>query len=569
MTINGWLQIALLLGGTLLLTKPLGLYMFKVFSGERTWLSPVLQPVERGLYRVCGVDEKKEQTWLQYAISLLVFGLVGLVTCYILLRAQGGLPFNPADFKGVSPGLAFNTAASFTTNTDWQSYGGEGTMSYFSQMAALAVHNFFSAAVGIGVALAMIRGVARRRSDTVGNFWVDVTRSILYLLLPMSIVFAIILVWQGVPQTLGNYTSATGLEGVAQTIARGPVASQEAIKQLGTNGGGFFNVNSAHPFENPTPFSGFLEALAILALPAALTYTFGRWVGDTRQGWALFAAAGGILLTGITICYWAEMRANPALSGLHITQALGNMEGKEIRFGVANSAYWLVAATATSNGSVNAMADSFNAIGGMIPLANIHLGEVVFGGIGTGLAGLLLFAFLTVFVAGLMVGRTPEFMGKKILAYDVKMVALAILIFPAAVLLFTGGAVVLDWGTATINNSGPHGFTEILYLFTSQTGNNGSAFAGIGAITGFYESAGGFAILIGRYGTIIPALAIAGSLARKQPAPPSLGTFPTTSLLWVVLLMAVILIVGLLTFFPALALGPVVEHFMGNAGKTF
>jgi K+-transporting ATPase ATPase A chain len=569
MTVNGWFQIALLLAGTMLVTKPLGLYMFKVFSGERTWLSPVVQPVERGVYRICGVDEEKEQSWLQYAMALLVFGFVGLITCYMLQRAQSGLPLNPADLPAVSPGLAFDTAASFTTNTDWQYYGGESTMSYFTQMTALAVHNFFSAAVGIGVALAMIRGVARRRTDVVGNFWVDVTRSILYILLPMSFVFAIFLVWQGVPQTLGGYTSATGIEGVAQTIARGPVASQEAIKQLGTNGGGFFNANSAHPFENPTPITGYFEALAILALPAALTYTFGKWVGDTRQGWALFAAAGGILLAGITICYWAEMRDNPALGGLHINQALGNMEGKEIRNGVSLSAFWLVACTATSNGSVNAMADSFNAIGGMIPLANIHLGEVVFGGIGTGLAGLLLFAFLTVFVAGLMVGRTPEFMGKKIHAFDVKMVALAILIFPAAVLLFTGAGVVLDWGTATINNSGPHGFSEILYLFTSQTGNNGSAFAGIGGLTGFYESAGGFAILIGRYGTIIPALAIAGSLARKQPAPPSLGTFPTTTALWVVLLAAVILIVGLLTFFPALALGPVVEHFMGNAGRTF
>jgi K+-transporting ATPase ATPase A chain len=569
MTGNGWLQIIILFGAVLLLTKPLGLYMFKVFSGERTWLSPVLRPVEKGLYRVSGVDEEKEQGWLAYTIALLLFSIAGLFVTYILERAQGGLPFNPADLPAVTPGAAFNTAVSFTTNTNWQVYGGESTMSYLTQMMGLAVHNFTSAAAGIGVALALIRGISRRRADTVGNFWVDVTRSILYVLLPMSIIVALILVWQGVPQTLGDYTHATGLEGVAQTIARGPVASQIAIKQLGTNGGGFFNANSAHPLENPTPLSNFVECLAIIVLPAALTYTYGRWVGKTRQGWTLFAAMSVVYLGAIFVAYWSEARDNPALSGLHINQLLGNMEGKEVRFGVPLSALWAVTTTVTSNGSVNSMHDSFNALGGMIPLADMHLGEVIFGGIGTGLSGMLLFALLAVFLAGLMVGRTPEYLGKKVQSFEIKMVVAAVLIFPATVLAFTGVAAVTDWGTATLNNAGPHGFSEMLYAFTSQGANNGSAFAGLGANTGYYNSAGGFAMLICRFLAIVVTLAVAGSLARKQPVPAGPGTFPTTGVLWVGLLAGVVLIVGLLTFFPALALGPIAEHFMGNTGVTF
>ena len=569
MTMNGWIQIAILFIAVVAVTKPLGLYMFKVFSGERTWLSPVLVPVERVTYRICGVDETKEQGWISYAISLLIFSLVGLLVTYVIERTQGSLFFNPEHFTAVKPSLAFGTAASFTTNTNWQAYSGESTMSYFTQMAGLAVHNFTSAAVGMCVAVALIRGLARHRADTVGNFWVDTTRGILYILLPISFVAALVLVWQGVPQTLNGYAHATGLEGVAQTIAYGPIASQEAIKELGTNGGGFLNANSAHPFENPTPFSNLLEMFLILCIPAGLTYTFGRWVGNTRQGWTIFAAMSVLLIGGIFVCYWAEARANPALSGLHINQAIGNMEGKETRFGVSLSALFAVVTTVTSCGAVNSMHDSFNALGGLVPLADIHLGEVVFGGVGTGLAVMLLFAVLAVFLAGLMVGRTPEYLGKKVQAYEIKMVALAILIFPAAVLAFTGLGSVTAWGTDGLANSGPHGFSEILYAFSSATANNGSAFAGISVNTGFYNSAQGFAELIGRFLIIIPALAVAGSLARKQPVPANLGTFPTTGVLWVALLVGTVLIVGLLTFFPALALGPIVEHFMGNAGRTF
>jgi K+-transporting ATPase ATPase A chain len=569
MTVNGWVQVLILFGLVLAAAKPLGLYMYKVFSGERTWLSPVLRPVERGLYRISGIDETKEQGWLAYAISLLIFSLAGLVLSYWIMRGQGSLPFNPEDFPAVKPDLAFGTASSFTTNTNWQAYSGESTMSYFSQMVALAVHNFTSAAVGTCVVLALIRGIARRRADTVGNFWVDLVRSIFYVLLPISFISALVLVWQGVPQTLSGNAHATGLEGIAQAIARGPIASQEAIKELGTNGGGFLNANSAHPFENPTPLSNLLEMFLILCIPGALTYTFGRWVGNQRQGWTIFAAMSLLFFAGVLICYWAEARDNPALSGLHISQAAGNLEGKEVRFGVSLSALWAVTTTVTSCGAVNSMHDSFNALGGMIPLADMHLGEVVFGGVGSGMAVMLLFAMLAVFLAGLMVGRTPEYIGKKVQAYEVKMVALAILIFPAAVLAFTGVAAVTVWGTATLNNGGPHGFSEMLYAFTSATANNGSAFAGIGVNTGFYNSAQGFAELIGRFLILIPALAVAGALARKQPVPASLGTFPTTGVLWVVLLAGTVVIVGLLTFFPALALGPIVEHFMGNAGRTF
>jgi K+-transporting ATPase ATPase A chain len=543
--------------------------MARVFTGERTWLSPVLRPIEKAIYRASGIDETREQRWLQYAISLLIFSLFGLLLLYILQRVQGSLFFNPQGFGAVKADSAFNTAASFTTNTNWQGYSGESTMSYLTQMGGLTVQNFLSAATGIAVALALIRGLARRRADTVGNFWVDLVRASLYILLPIAFVFALVLVWQGVPQNLNHYVHATTLEGMAQTIAQGPVASQEAIKELGTNGGGFFGANSAHPYENPTAITNFIEMLAILAIPAGLTYTFGRMVGDTRQGWAIFAAMSLVFLAAVGITYWAEAQANPALKGLGIDQAAGNLEGKEARFGVPLSALWAVLTTVTSCGAVNAMHDSFNALGGMIPLANIHLGEVVFGGVGTGLAGMLFFALLAVFLAGLMVGRTPEYLGKKIQSYEVRMVALAILIFPASVLVFTGLAAVTEWGTATLNNAGPHGFSEMLYAFSSGSGNNGSAFAGLGANTGFYNSSIGFATLIGRFLIIIPTLAVAGSLARKQPVPPSLGTLPTTGPLWVGLLVGVVLIVGVLTFFPALALGPIVEHFLGNAGRTF
>jgi K+-transporting ATPase ATPase A chain len=568
-TLSGWIQIAVYFLVLLALTKPLGLFMFKVFTGERTWLSPVLRPVERTIYRVSGVDETREQSWLTYAVSLLAFSLIGMLVLYALQRLQANLPFNPADMPAVKADSAFNTAASFTTNTNWQGYSGESTMSYLTQMAGLAFKNFVSAAAGIAVALALIRGIARRRADTVGNFWVDLVRSTLYVLLPLSIVMGIFLVWQGVPQNLNDYTVVKGLDNFAQTIAQGPVASQIAIKQLGTNGGGFFNANSAHPFENPTALSNFVECLAILLIPAALTYTFGRMVGNTKQGWALFTAMSVIFLAGVTIAYWAEAGANPALKGLGIDQAVGNLEGKEIRFGVPLSSLWAVATTAASNGSVNAMHDSFNALGGLVTMANIQLGEVVFGGAGSGLTGMLFFALLAVFLAGLMVGRTPEYVGKKVQAYEIKMVALAILIFPATVLAFTGLAAVTDWGKQTLNNGGPHGFSEMLYAFSSAGGNNGSAFAGLGANNGFYNSALGFAMLIGRFLIIIPTLAVAGSLARKQPVPPSLGTFPTTNTLWVVLLVGVVLIVGVLTFFPALALGPIVEHFLGDKGVTF
>jgi K+-transporting ATPase ATPase A chain len=568
-TVSGWIQIGFYFLVLLALTKPLGLFMFKVFTGERTWLSPVLRPVERAVYRVSGVDETREQSWLTYAVSLLAFSLVGMLVLYALQRLQGDLPFNPASMPAVKPDSAFNTAASFTTNTNWQGYGGESTMSYLTQMAGLAFKNFVSGAAGIAVALALIRGIARRRADTVGNFWVDLVRATLYVLLPLSIVVAFFLIWQGVPQNLNDYTVVKGLDNFAQTIAQGPVASQVAIKQLGTNGGGFFNANSAHPFENPTALSNFAECLAILLIPAGLTYTFGRMVGNTKQGWALFAAMSVIFLAGVAITYWAEAGANPALKGLGIDQAAGNLEGKEIRFGVPLSSLWAVATTAASNGSVNAMHDSFNALGGLVAMANIQLGEVVFGGVGSGLTGMLFFALLAVFLAGLMVGRTPEYIGKKVQAYEIKMVALAILIFPATILAFTGLAAVTDWGTQTLNNGGPHGFSETLYAFSSAGGNNGSAFAGLGANTGFYNSALGFAMLIGRFLIIIPTLAVAGSLARKQPVPPSLGTFPTTGTLWIVLLIGVVLIVGVLTFFPALALGPIVEHFLGDKGVTF
>ncbi len=569
MTLTGWLQIAVMFLIVLALTKPLGAYMVRIFNGERTLLTPVLAPVERGIYRISGVDPEREQSWVGYTVAVLVFSLVGIVTTYAIERLQGHLPLNPQHLPGLSPSLAFNTAVSFTSNTNWQNYGGETTMSYLTQMMALAVHNFLSAATGIAIAIAVIRGFARRRVDALGNFWVDLTRCILYLLLPISIVFALVLVWQGVPQNLHAYTHVATLQGGTQTIAQGPVASQEVIKQLGTNGGGFFNVNSAHPFENPTPLSDLFELVGIIVLGAALTYTFGKMVGDTRQGWALFTVMSVIFLGAVAVCYWAESGTLPALAGLHIDQSLGNLSGKETRFGTAASSLWAVATTAASNGSVNSMHDSFTALGGMVPMVMIQLGEIIFGGVGSGLYGILVFAVLAVFLAGLMVGRTPEYLGKKIQSYEMKMVALAILVVPASILGFTALASVTHWGLAGLNNAGPHGFSEILYAFTSTSGNNGSAFAGLTGNTTPYNTTLGLAMLIGRFLVIIPTMALAGSLARKQSVPPSLGTFPTTGAMWVVLLTGVILIVGVLTFFPALALGPIAEHFLGNAGKLF
>ncbi len=569
MTFPGWLQIIVFFLALLALTKPLGSYMARVFNGERTILSPALVPVERGIYRIAGVNANEDQRWWVYAIALLLFNLGGVLLLYVLQRIQGFLPFNPQGFSGLAPDLAFNTAVSFLTNTNWQSYGGESTMSYLTQMAGLTVQNFVSAATGIAIALALIRGFARRRADAIGNFWVDLVRATLYVLLPLATIFALLLVWQGVPQNLNAYTDLTTLQGTTQTIAQGPVASQEAIKLLGTNGGGFFNANSAHPFENPTPFTNFLEMLAILAIGAGLTYTFGRMVGNTRQGWALFAAMSLIFLIGAGVAYWAEAHPNPALTGLGIDQAFGNLEGKELRFGIPASSLFAIVTTSASCGAVNAMHESFTALGGLMPMAFMQLGEVVYGGVGAGLYGILIFAVLAVFLAGLMVGRTPEFLGKKVEPYDMKLVALAILVFPASILVLTALASVTGWGLSGLNNAGPHGFSEMLYAFTSTTANNGSAFAGLSANTGFYNTTLGLAMLIGRFLIIVPALALAGSMARKPSVPPSLGTFPTTGPIWVGLLTGVIVIVGLLTFFPADALGPIAEHFLAATGRLF
>jgi K+-transporting ATPase ATPase A chain len=563
MTVNGWIQIGLFCLAIIVCVKPLGLYMARVFEGEIAFL----RPVERLLYRLGGV-KGEEQHWTTYTIAMLAFSVAGFVSLYLIQRLQAVLPFNSQGLAAVTPDLSFNTSISFVTNTNWQSYVGETTMSYVVQMLGLTVHNFVSAATGIALALALIRGFARRSARTVGNFWVDLTRATLYVLLPMSIVMALFLVWQGVPQNLGAYTQAIGLEGVKQLIAQGPVASQEAIKMLGTNGGGFFNVNSAHPFENPTGLTDFAEMWSILVISAALTYTFGRMVKDTRQGWAIFAVMGLLFLGGLGLTYWAEGQGNAAVAAAHVTQA-GNMEGKEVRFGVANSALWATATTDASNGSVNAMHDSFTPLGGLIPIINIELGEIVFGGVGSGLYGMLLFAITAMFVAGLMVGRTPEYLGKKIEAKEVKMAMLAILILPLSILGFTALASVTKLGLAGPLNSGPHGFSEILYAFTSATGNNGSAFAGLTANTPFYNTALGFAMLIGRFLFIVPMMAVAGSLAGKKIVPVSAGTFPTHGGLFVGLLTGVILIVGGLTFFPALSLGPIVEHLAMQTSTFF
>jgi K+-transporting ATPase ATPase A chain len=567
MTLNGWLQIALFSAVIILLVKPFGAYMTTVFSGERTFLSPVLGPVERACYRLCGVDERTDQHWVAYAVSMLLFSLVGFLSLYALMRLQAFLPFNPAGQSAVEEGLAFNTAMSFDSNTNWQSYVPETTMSYLVQMAGLTVHNFVSAATGIALAVALIRGFARRSAKGIGNFWVDLVRCTFYVLLPISIVVGLFFVWQGMPQNLGAYTEVTTLEGAKQVIAQGPVASQEVIKMLGTNGGGFFNANSAHPFENPNAITNFVQMVLIFSIGAALTNVFGRMVGDQRQGWAVFAVMGLLFLGGVSVAYWAEAAGNPAFTALGIDG--GNMEGKEVRFGIANSALFATVTTDASCGAVNAMHDSFTPLGGLIPLFNIQLGEIIFGGVGSGLYGMLLFAVLAVFIAGLMVGRTPEYLGKKIEAREVKMAMLAILILPLAILGFAAIATVVEAGLAGPANAGPHGFSEILYAYTSGTGNNGSAFAGISANTIFYNTTIGLAMFIGRFLMIVPMLAIAGSLAAKRIVPASAGTFPTHGPLFVGLVIGVIVIVGGLTYFPALALGPLVEHLAMNAGNLF
>jgi K+-transporting ATPase ATPase A chain len=575
MTFLGWVQIALYAIVIALITRPFGGYMTRVFNGERTALSPVLRPVERSLYFISGVDEKSEQSWVTYVIAMLFFSAAGFITLYALQRLQAALPFNPQWLAAVTPDLAFNTSVSFVTNTNWQSYTPESTMSYLVQMAGLTVHNFLSAATGIALAVALIRGFARRSTHTIGNFWVDMTRCTLYVLLPVSIIVGLFFVWQGMPQNLNAYTDVTTLEGAKQVIAQGPVASQEVIKMLGTNGGGFFNANSAHPYENPNAITNFVQLVLIFSIGAALTNVFGRMVGDQRQGWAIFAVMGLLFLGGVSVAYWAEAPGNPAFAALGIDstpsaqQAGGNMEGKEVRFGIANSALFTTVTTDASCGAVNNMHDSLTPLGGMVPMLNIMLGEIIFGGVGSGLYGMLLFAILSVFIAGLMVGRTPEYLGKKIEAKEVKMAMLAILILPLSILGFTAIAVVAKAGLAGLANAGPHGFSEALYAYVSATGNNGSAFAGLSANTVFYNSTLGFAMLIGRFLMIVPTLAIAGSLAGKKIIPPSAGTFPTYGTQFVLLVMGVILIVGGLTYFPALALGPIVEHLAMMAGQTF
>src|ERR1700752_2055977 len=575
MTIVGWIQIALFSVIVVLITRPFGGYMTRVFAGERTFLSPVLRPVERAVYWCCGVDEKEEQHWLTYAVAMLFFSVVGFLTLYALQRLQWYLPFNPQDQTGIEPSSAFNTSVSFVTNTNWQSYVPETTMSYLVQMAGLTVHNFVSAATGIALAVALVRGFARRSAASVGNFWVDLTRCTLYIRLPIAIIGALLLCWQGVPQNLGAYTEATTLEGAKQVIAQGPVASQEIIKELGTNGGGFFNANSAHPYENPTPLINLIELIAIFAIGAGLTHTFGRMAGDRRQGWALFGAMAILFLIGVASAIWAEQRGNPQFAAMGIdehasrTQSGGNMEGKEVRFGIVDSALWATVTTDTSCGAVNSMHDSYTPLGGLVPLVNMQIGEIIFGGVGSGLYGMLVMAVLSVFIAGLMVGRTPEYLGKKIEAREMKLAMLFILIFPAVILLPAAIAVVTKVGLAGITNPGPHGFSQILYAYSEASANNGSAFGGLNANSFFYNTTLAFGMLFGRFMMKIPVLALAGSLAGKKVAPPSAGTFPTNGAIFVVLLIGVILIVAALTFFPADALGPIVEHLEMMAGKLY
>lgn len=603
MTLNGWLQILFFFALVLAVTKPLGVFMARVFNCERTFLDPVLRPIERLIYRLTGVDEKREMRWTEYAIAMLLFSVVSMLVLYLMQRMQAWLPFNPQKLANIEPGSAFNSAASFTTNTNWQSYVPEVTMSYLTQMAGLAYHNFVSAAVGIALAIAFIRGIARRQMDTLGNFWVDLTRATLWLLVPFCLVGALLLVADGVPQNLKPYDTVklvdpqtieadkrdangnviNGPDGkplkemqlvTEQVIAQGPVASQEFIKEWGTNGGGFFNANSAHPYENPTPWTNLLEMFAIFAISAGLTYTLGRMTGSQKHGWAVFAAMTVLFFAGILVTYWAEAKGNPLLTGVDQTtsamQSGGNMEGKEVRFGLANSTLWATITTSASCGAVNAMHDSFTPLGGLVPLTNIMLSEVIFGGVGAGLYGMLIYVVLAVFIAGLMVGRTPEYLGKKIESYDVKMAMLNVLIFPLTILAFAAiSSVSPGFGTSQLNNAGPHGLSEILYAFTSGTGNNGSAFAGISANTYWYNTTIGISMLFGRFLMIIPMLALAGNLGRKKTVPPSLGTFPVTTPLFTTLLVSVIIIVGALTFFPALSLGPIVEHLLMQAGQTF
>jgi potassium-transporting ATPase potassium-binding subunit len=603
MTINGWLQILFFFLLILAITKPLGVFMTRVFKRERTFLDPVLRPIERLIYRLTGVNEEREMRWTEYAVAMLLFSVVSMIVLYALQRLQYYLPFNPQKLAGIIPHSSFNTASSFTSNTNWQSYVPESTMSYLTQMAGLAYHNFVSAAVGIALAIAFIRGIAQREKDTIGNFWVDMTRAALWVCLPFCLVGALVLVASGVPQNLRPYDTAKLVEAqtievdkkdangnvvtdasgqpvkekqqvTEQVIAQGPVASQEFIKEWGTNGGGFFNANSSHPFENPTPFTNLIEMLAIFAVSAGLTYTLGRMTGSQRHGWAVFAAMSVLFFAGVLVCYWAEANGNPLLTGVDQStsamQSGGNMEGKEVRFGMASSALFATVTTDASCGAVNSMHDSYTPLGGMIPLANMMLSEVVFGGVGAGMYGILIYVVLSVFIAGLMVGRTPEYLGKKVESYDVKMAMLNVLIFPFTILILTAiSSVSPDFGTSQLNNSGPHGLSEMLYAFTSGTANNGSAFAGISANTYWYNTTIGIAMLFGRFLMIIPMLALAGNLGRKKSVPPSLGTFPVTTPLFATLLVSVILIVGALTFFPVLSLGPIVEHLLMYAGQTF
>jgi len=599
MTANGWLQIAVFLALILAVTKPMGVFMTRVFNRERTFLDPVLRPVERLIYRATGVEEDREMGWIEYGVSMLLFSAASMLLLYLIQRVQGYLPLNPQKFGAVAPAnLAFNTAASFTTNTNWQAYSGETTMSYFTQMVGLAYHNFVSAATGIALAIAFIRGIARREMKTIGNFWVDLVRCSLWVLLPFCVVGALALVSQGVVQNLKPYDTVKlvepqqvpkvdangkpvmGPDGkpamdtvTEQTIAQGPVASQEIIKEWGTNGGGFFNANSAHPFENPTPLSNLIEMFSIFAISAGLTYALGRMTKSPAHGWAVWAAMAILFLVGVTTAYWAETRGNPLLAGVNqqvtALQPGGNMEGKEVRFGMANSALFATVTTDASCGAINGWHDSFTPLGGMVPLVNIMLSEVIFGGVGSGMYGILIYIVLAVFIAGLMVGRTPEYLGKKIEAYDVKMAMLVALVFPLIILVLTGISSIKDFGTSSISNSGPHGLTQILYAFTSGAANNGSAFGGLNANTLWYNVAIGMTTLVGRFFMVIPMLAIAGNLARKKYVPPSLGTFPVTTPLFTALLIGVILIVGALTFFPALSLGPILEHLLMLAGKAF
>jgi K+-transporting ATPase ATPase A chain len=591
MSANGWFQIGFFLLVILLITKPLGMFLASVFSGKKTFLDLILRPVERLIYRLAGIDEKHEMRWTEYAVAMLLFSGASMALLYLIERAQKFLPLNPQKFTNLEPGLAFGTAASFTTNTNWQAYtGGESTMSYLTQMAGLAYHNFASAAVGIAVAVAVIRGIARKETDKLGNFWVDTTRCLLWVLLPICLVGSLVFVSQGVIQNLKPYTTVeliepqtvqvTGADGktttqtvTQQVIAQGPVASQEVIKELGTNGGGFFGANSAHPFENPTPFSNFFQIVLIFAIPSALTYTLGRMTGSQRHGWAVWAAMAFLFLIGVATAYWAEARGNPQLVGVNqapsTLQSGGNMEGKEVRFGIANSALFATVTTDASCGAINGQHDSFTPLGGMVPLINIMLGEVVFGGVGAGLYGIVVFVILAVFIAGLMVGRTPEYLGKKIESYDVKMAMLAILILTFTILGFSALAIIKPFGTSSISNPGPHGLSQVLYAYVSSAGNNGSAFAGLNANTMWYNTSTAVAQLLGRFFMIIPVLAIAGSLAKKRIVPESVGTFPVTGGLFSGLLVATIVIVGALTFFPALSLGPILEHLLMAAGKSF